>query len=567
MANFNANYPYIFISYSHRDTEQVVAIINHLRENGFNIWYDEGIDPGTEWAENIAQHVEECTYFIAFVTESYINSKNCKDELNFSRDLDKPQLLVYLEDVKLPSGMAMRMNRIQSIFWHRYNGDMNAAFSKLYSASGISATKVFEVVAPVASEASTTVPNAAAAPDPAPSPAPAATTPVTPAPVATAPAPAKNKMPLIIGSIVAAFVLLLCVGGFIFWKVQSETSYSSKKESTKKEKTKEDDDDSFDLSKLKGSKEIGPLDQIAFNNTSKLGKMAVSKECSVYMDEQILYCQDNENLDSFVLYDDYGFSINIVDNQVIFLNSSNQACICNTDGSDLRLIEGLEDWRLVRIWANKNGCFFRTGSKDEKYSETLGYMSFSKPGEVKIISSMYGYNLLTDSKYIYFASGQDGNIYRADLANLDAPLEQVFYFNEGYYVKDMAMDGDNLYILIANADDKSYIECSRFNPYTQKLDSVTHTFTPTCSAAYINVANDQYYLSLNGLEGQGGSIYLGITSDLFNPNTTSNLTCLEEMPDCYLNGAALIDTYLNYFYCEYSDTNYKSHTFWHDLNN
>lgn len=136
---------YIFISYAHKDSEKVVPIVSRLMDEGFNVWYDEGIDPGTEWDENIAKHINECAYFIAFITSSYIDSKNCKDELNFSRDLDKEQLLVYLEDVELPMGMAMRMNRLQAIWWEKYSkNNYEDAFQKLFVAKGINATKVFE---------------------------------------------------------------------------------------------------------------------------------------------------------------------------------------------------------------------------------------------------------------------------------------------------------------------------------------------------------------------------------------------------------------------------------------
>lgn len=143
MAVCDETKPYIFISYSHKDSAKVVDIINRLRGAGYNVWYDEGIDPGTEWDENIARHVQECSYFIAFVSNGYIGSKNCKDELNYSRDLDKDQLLVYLEDVELPGGMAMRMNRIQAIWWNKYDSsNIESAYEKLFSASGIEKTKI-----------------------------------------------------------------------------------------------------------------------------------------------------------------------------------------------------------------------------------------------------------------------------------------------------------------------------------------------------------------------------------------------------------------------------------------
>ena len=127
---------YIFISYSHRDSQKVWPIISQMQKDGFRVWYDDGIDPGTEWDENIAAHVVGCGYFIAFVSENYLNSENCKDELNFARDRGKPQLLIYLEDVELPQGMAMRMGRNQAIFHNRYT-ESEKFYAKLYETSEI----------------------------------------------------------------------------------------------------------------------------------------------------------------------------------------------------------------------------------------------------------------------------------------------------------------------------------------------------------------------------------------------------------------------------------------------
>jgi len=127
---------YIFISYSHRDTAEVYPIITRLAENGYRVWYDSGIDPGTEWDENIAEHINECGYFIAFISSNYLGSNNCKDELNYARDLEKERLIVYLEDVTLPSGMAMRINRLQSLFKYAYT-DQREFYSKLFTAKNI----------------------------------------------------------------------------------------------------------------------------------------------------------------------------------------------------------------------------------------------------------------------------------------------------------------------------------------------------------------------------------------------------------------------------------------------
>lgn len=133
---YKGDAPYIFISYAHRDKEAVFPVIASMQEAGFRVWFDEGIDPGTEWDNVIATQIEKCGYFLAFVSVNYLASENCKDELNYARDLDKHRLLVYLEEVTLPGGMAMRMNRIQSVFKYKY-ADEKIFYDVLYSADGI----------------------------------------------------------------------------------------------------------------------------------------------------------------------------------------------------------------------------------------------------------------------------------------------------------------------------------------------------------------------------------------------------------------------------------------------
>lgn len=128
--------PYIFLSYSHKDLNEAMEIVNELQSNGYRVWYDEGIDPGTEWDENIATHVESCSILIALLSRNYLNSSNCKDELNYARDLEKPRLLIYLECIELPRGMQMRLSRLQAIHKYAYQ-DSYQFYEKLYSAQNI----------------------------------------------------------------------------------------------------------------------------------------------------------------------------------------------------------------------------------------------------------------------------------------------------------------------------------------------------------------------------------------------------------------------------------------------
>ena len=132
--------PYLFLSYSHNDMNAAVEIVSALQNSGYRVWYDEGIDPGTEWDEIVASHVESCSYFVALISQNYLASDNCKDELNFARDLNKSRLLVYLERVELPAGMQMRLSRLQAIYQYRYS-EPNDFYKKLETANGMDACK------------------------------------------------------------------------------------------------------------------------------------------------------------------------------------------------------------------------------------------------------------------------------------------------------------------------------------------------------------------------------------------------------------------------------------------
>ena len=134
---YQGNDPYIFVSYSHKDKETVYRILETMQKKGYRLWYDEGIDPGTEWADTIASRIKKCKYFFAFVSRNYLKSENCKDELSFSKDRKRNCLLIYLEDVALSDGMAMRMNRTQSISKHKYK-DESDFYKALYSQKDLS---------------------------------------------------------------------------------------------------------------------------------------------------------------------------------------------------------------------------------------------------------------------------------------------------------------------------------------------------------------------------------------------------------------------------------------------
>ncbi|MCX5756933.1 MAG: toll/interleukin-1 receptor domain-containing protein [Candidatus Hydrogenedentes bacterium] len=105
----------MFASYAHKDGRQVFPELRALHDQAVRIWYDEGIDPGNEWPDDIARALHKASVFLVFVSQSAVESRNVRNEINFALNRGKPFLAIYLEDVQLPPGLELRMGDIQAV--------------------------------------------------------------------------------------------------------------------------------------------------------------------------------------------------------------------------------------------------------------------------------------------------------------------------------------------------------------------------------------------------------------------------------------------------------------------
>ena len=114
---------YIFISYAHKDSDEVLPIVQALKNNGYEVWFDEGIEAGTEWPEYIAQQLKNCAVVLAFISPNAVASNNCRNEINYALSLQKPLLAVYLSETEMTAGMELQLGSIQAIFKYRHQTD------------------------------------------------------------------------------------------------------------------------------------------------------------------------------------------------------------------------------------------------------------------------------------------------------------------------------------------------------------------------------------------------------------------------------------------------------------
>lgn len=115
--------PFIFISYAHKDSDRVLPVIEALNRRSYRVWYDDGIAPGSEWPENIAQHLHDSALIIAFVSPNSIASANCRREVTFALSKRKPFLGIILEETEMSLGMEMQLSAQQCIMKYQYQSE------------------------------------------------------------------------------------------------------------------------------------------------------------------------------------------------------------------------------------------------------------------------------------------------------------------------------------------------------------------------------------------------------------------------------------------------------------
>ena len=123
----------IFVSYSRNNTEFCKTLTNELLKRDFDFWVDwEGIPPTVDWMKEIEKGIEEADTFLAIVTQEWITSKVCMDELDIAVKNGKRLIPVVPYDIiwdTVPPALA-QFNFI--FFTEKF--DFKAQLDKLFTA-------------------------------------------------------------------------------------------------------------------------------------------------------------------------------------------------------------------------------------------------------------------------------------------------------------------------------------------------------------------------------------------------------------------------------------------------
>lgn len=94
--------PYLFVSYSHRDTAKVYPILDALYDRKYRLWYDESCETGNDFRDELRERIEGSEAVLLFVSESSMSSPFCGMEIIVARENGKRLYPIYLDDVAVP---------------------------------------------------------------------------------------------------------------------------------------------------------------------------------------------------------------------------------------------------------------------------------------------------------------------------------------------------------------------------------------------------------------------------------------------------------------------------------
>ncbi len=96
----------IFISYKKEDAGRVVRIVEALRAEGFSVWWDHGIIPGSQWDQTIQRQLDAAKAVVGVWSELSVSAPWVKEEsgVGKSRGILVP---VRIDDVPPPLGFGL----------------------------------------------------------------------------------------------------------------------------------------------------------------------------------------------------------------------------------------------------------------------------------------------------------------------------------------------------------------------------------------------------------------------------------------------------------------------------
>jgi hypothetical protein len=111
--------PFCFVSYSHANARDVYTVLNTLAERNFRLWYDDTMEIGDDFRNELRDKIAACDAFILFVSEESMASKYCGMELITAYQFGKRIFPIQLDaSVEIPPVLKLVLENLQHVKAH-----------------------------------------------------------------------------------------------------------------------------------------------------------------------------------------------------------------------------------------------------------------------------------------------------------------------------------------------------------------------------------------------------------------------------------------------------------------
>lgn len=123
--------PYIFVSYSHKNKDQVYPVLGMLQRNGFRIWYDEGITGGQNWRLMLKDRIKCSECILLFSSKDAVKSTAVTIEITTANNFEVPIICVSMDESRFDETIEDELSRDQKL---NYGNDFGEFESKVIKA-------------------------------------------------------------------------------------------------------------------------------------------------------------------------------------------------------------------------------------------------------------------------------------------------------------------------------------------------------------------------------------------------------------------------------------------------
>ena len=105
-----------FVSYSRKDSEFVLDLVEQLRKAGVELWLDQrDIKVGQPWDDELSKALEDCAGVLVVLSPDAVDSEIVKNEIAKARKHGKRILPLLYKPCEIP----LQVNRLQYLDWTR----------------------------------------------------------------------------------------------------------------------------------------------------------------------------------------------------------------------------------------------------------------------------------------------------------------------------------------------------------------------------------------------------------------------------------------------------------------